>query len=99
VRLCTCCGNYCTSSLQPPSPSRGLAARLVLPPLRGGRAAPAPTPLGGWSSERPRGGGRWGVWSLLLRRGWSWTRSCLARLGNDGGMRTTEMTRIAKGAQ
>jgi serine/threonine protein kinase len=31
---------------------------LVLPPLRGGRAAPAPTPLGGWSSERPRGGGR-----------------------------------------
>jgi hypothetical protein len=34
-----------------------------------------------------------------LRRGWSWTRSCLARLGNDGGMRTTEMTGIAKGAQ
>jgi hypothetical protein len=30
----------------------------VDPPLRGGRAAPAPTPLGGWLSERPRGGGR-----------------------------------------
>jgi hypothetical protein len=38
----------------------GSKRNLVLaPPLRGGlRAAPAPTPPGGWSSERPRGGGR-----------------------------------------
>jgi hypothetical protein len=31
-------------------------------------------------------------------RGWSWTRWCLARLGNDGGTVTTGMTGIAKGA-
>jgi hypothetical protein len=33
----------------------GSKAKPGAPSLRGGRA---PTPLGGWSSERPRGGGR-----------------------------------------
>jgi hypothetical protein len=43
---------------------------LVLPPLRGGRAAPALTPLGGWSSERPRvgHGGVWLGWETTAER-------------------------------
>jgi hypothetical protein len=56
-----------------PLPFGEVSEQRLLPPLLGGGRAKGQEGAGARAS------------GPALRRGWSWTRWCLARLGNDGG--------------